>query len=458
MVGNNRSDFFDGMQIIAENDGTFEVSEYMAGKNENELHIYLVTKSLTLALKDLIKGNKRKPIKKYFKTGGMIGFTNDPIYSKGNISVQRIGGSSMWNVAINKKSVGRVLNAFTKEQAFSKAQKEKFANGGEVNSSTQKLIEQLKKNSNESVSDVMTNKQGEKYRFRNWKLKYNSASNFLVKLFEKASEENTGKSYNRNFYNGDYSFYYNRPEMKNKPNGSMQMRMLEVLNRFKAGGMVEFYDYKGVEIMYEPNEKEYYANDMVFYSLEDAHEYIDSGEANKTPKHIENLYRRGAMAKGGNVGSQDLYKLAEKMSEKDFRNKFLTLSKSEKENVESLIRLGDDKKIALITILDKRNEPNNNDFYRQAYHYKAGGDVEDEKVYIDLFEDYENIPANVQIILDEYSESFEDGDYIGMSKAQDELEQIGYTFNFYVDGDAYGLRPTGIKLSQLKGYEDADEE
>jgi hypothetical protein len=334
---------------------------------------------------------------------------------------------------------------------------------------------------------------------------------------------------------------------------------------------------------------------MVFYSLEDAHEYIDSGEANKTPKHIVELYRRGMMAKGGNVGSEDIYKLAEEMSEKDFRNKFLTLSKSEKDNVESLIRLGDDKKLALITILDKRYEPNNDDFYRQAYHYKgggnvgkkditittyekvveesygfskiqiknikfiikkiinllsgqieslssgggnahifvqlkdntwigfhnefgditisspfqtfkkltdawnsddwkkvtgrslknyksketfgnlvqivsdiqdknydnlykAGGDVEDEKVYIDLFEDYENIPANVQIILDEYSESFEDGDYIGMSKAQDELEQIGYTFNFYVDGDAYGLRPIGIKLSQLKGYEDADEE
>jgi hypothetical protein len=45
-----------------------------------------------------------------------------------------------------------------------------------------------------------------------------------------------------------------------------------------------------------------------------------------------------------------------------------------------------------------------------------------------------------------------------MSKAQDELKQIGYTFNFYVDGDAYGLRPIDVKLSQLKGYEDSDEE
>lgn len=70
-VGTHRSDFFDGMQIIALHDGTFEVSEYMAGKNEDELHIYKETKSLTSALKDLIKGNKRKPIQKWNK-GGQI--------------------------------------------------------------------------------------------------------------------------------------------------------------------------------------------------------------------------------------------------------------------------------------------------------------------------------------------------------------------------------------------------
>ena len=100
-----------------------------------------------------------------------------------------------------------------------------------------------------------------------------------------------------------------------------------------------------------------------------------------------------------------------------------------------------------------RDNPTNN---LENMVYKNGGAV--DGVYIDLFEDYENIPAEVQVILDEYSESFEDGDYIGMSKAQNELEQIGYTFDFYVDGDAYGLRPINVKLSQLRGYEDEDEE
>ena len=96
-------------------------------------------------------------------------------------------------------------------------------------------------------------------------------------------------------------------------------------------------------------------------------------------------------------------------------------------------------------------------YYKSRKKLATGGSL-DEQTYIDLFEDYENIPAEVQMILDEYSESFEDGDYIGMSKAQNELEQIGYTFDFYVDGDAYGLRPINVKLSQIQGYEDEDEE
>jgi hypothetical protein len=71
-VGNHRKDFFDGMQINRFKDGIYEVSEYQAGKNEDELHIYKETKSLIVALKDLIKGNKRKPIKVYKEKGGVM--------------------------------------------------------------------------------------------------------------------------------------------------------------------------------------------------------------------------------------------------------------------------------------------------------------------------------------------------------------------------------------------------
>ena len=61
--GKNRKDFFDGMRIMCWSDGSFEVAEYAAGKEENELWIYKNTKTLKSALMELLKGNKRKPIK-----------------------------------------------------------------------------------------------------------------------------------------------------------------------------------------------------------------------------------------------------------------------------------------------------------------------------------------------------------------------------------------------------------
>ena len=59
---NYKGDKLDGMQILYEN-GIYEVSEFQAGTNNNELHIYLETKSFKVALKNMLKGNNRKPIK-----------------------------------------------------------------------------------------------------------------------------------------------------------------------------------------------------------------------------------------------------------------------------------------------------------------------------------------------------------------------------------------------------------
>ena len=73
---------------------------------------------------------------------------------------------------------------------------------------------------------------------------------------------------------------------------------------------------------------------------------------------------------------------------------------------------------------------------------------------IDLFEDYENIPNYIQDILDKYSEDFEDGNYEGLFMALKEVRDRGYTFEYYVNGDAYGLRPIGVPLNELEGYED----
>jgi hypothetical protein len=65
-TGNNRPDYFDGLQIIYFfHEKYYEVSEYQAGENADRLFIYKETPHLYLALKDLIKGNKRNPIKIY---------------------------------------------------------------------------------------------------------------------------------------------------------------------------------------------------------------------------------------------------------------------------------------------------------------------------------------------------------------------------------------------------------
>lgn len=72
---------------------------------------------------------------KMAKGGQLRGFTNDPIYTEGDISVQRVGGSTMWNVAYKGKPKGRVLDAFTKEQAVRKFEKT-LEKGGEIDKST----------------------------------------------------------------------------------------------------------------------------------------------------------------------------------------------------------------------------------------------------------------------------------------------------------------------------------
>jgi hypothetical protein len=74
--------------------------------------------------------------------------------------------------------------------------------------------------------------------------------------------------------------------------------------------------------------------------------------------------------------------------------------------------------------------------------YADGGGTDEG---IDLFEDYQNIPPNVQKVLDKYEDAFMDGDYKGLEKAHKELGKIGYEFEYYLDGQAYDLRPIGTK-------------
>jgi hypothetical protein len=72
----------------------------------------------------------------------------------------------------------------------------------------------------------------------------------------------------------------------------------------------------------------------------------------------------------------------------------------------------------------------------------------------DLFEDYRNTPRRLKLILEKHEDAFIDGDYNGLAKALKEVEAEGYTFDYYLNGEAYGLRKIGTNLNELEGYEE----
>jgi hypothetical protein len=70
----------------------------------------------------------------------------------------------------------------------------------------------------------------------------------------------------------------------------------------------------------------------------------------------------------------------------------------------------------------------------------------------DLFETPELIPSEVQLIL-EYFKCECTNDYLDLERLINELEEIGYTLDYGLDAEPFGLRPIDIKLEQLEGYE-----
>jgi hypothetical protein len=69
----------------------------------------------------------------------------------------------------------------------------------------------------------------------------------------------------------------------------------------------------------------------------------------------------------------------------------------------------------------------------------------------DLFETPELIPTEVQDVLVTFDEDGDD--YHELSRLLDELEPLGYTFDYYLDAEPYGLRPIGTELTELEGWE-----
>lgn len=124
----------------------------------------------------------------------------------------------------------------------------RYEQGGKTYSNTEKLIVELKKHSDYKKGIENFDKEtGQKYRQDRYILKYPFASYWLVKLWEKAAEEN-GDKYARNFiYNNKYSFAFDRGKFKGERDGKIRLlEEIELNDDYKQGGKVKTYWYKGL--------------------------------------------------------------------------------------------------------------------------------------------------------------------------------------------------------------------
>lgn len=70
----------------------------------------------------------------------------------------------------------------------------------------------------------------------------------------------------------------------------------------------------------------------------------------------------------------------------------------------------------------------------------------------DLFETPELIPNNVQAVLETFDEDCANT-YHELARIVNEIEPMGYTFDYYLDAEPYGLRPINMELVELEGWE-----
>jgi len=70
----------------------------------------------------------------------------------------------------------------------------------------------------------------------------------------------------------------------------------------------------------------------------------------------------------------------------------------------------------------------------------------------DLFETPELIPNEVQLVFESFDED-SDNTYLELDRLLNELEPLGYIFDYYLDAEPYGLRPIKMELIELEGWE-----
>lgn len=214
------------------------------------------------------------------------------------------------------------------------------------------------------------------------------------------------------------------------------------------------------------NDNRYWDFDGIYHSVGDAEKSaIKKAKQTENGIYVNNLPITRGYAQGGEVNDnisefqnkiKDLLKqenkwhfINEEVDGKQVKMKFFVGKKEVDVQIFTIDNLGarlprnySGKRDTLQMIMDN---------FRK---FEDGGEIEG----VDLFEDYENIPENVQEILDAYEHGFVDGDYDSLTKAHEELEKIGYTFDFYLDGQAYDLRKIGQKGKTALAVEEQEKE
>ena len=69
----------------------------------------------------------------------------------------------------------------------------------------------------------------------------------------------------------------------------------------------------------------------------------------------------------------------------------------------------------------------------------------------DLFETPDLIPENIKSVINTFNEDVDS--YVELRRLVNEVEELGYTFDFYLNAEPYGLRPIGVELNELEGWE-----
>lgn len=148
-------------------------------------------------------------------------------------------------------------------------------------------------------------------------------------------------------------------------------------------------------------------------------------------------------AKGGDTfNAEDIYKMAEEMTDAEYDKKYSKLTEKEKASVKSLIRLGDEPKLALATIYMKKDEKEDSDTWN-LYKYAKGGNTDTMKNIKDYYTNkYPTDELGVEIN--------EKATFNGLYKV---LDNEGDVYHYIGVQDSLVRERLFEKLSELMGVE-----